>query len=80
MRRPRVVALLARAAVMTVYELGIGWAETADERRWLHGALLACEEVRGVFLTARDDVLAVLFEGGRRQFHEWASGLAPEAA
>jgi hypothetical protein len=61
---------------MSMYELEIGWAHTAAERRYLHWELLACDEVRGVFLTARDEVLAVLFDGGPREFHDWASTLA----
>jgi hypothetical protein len=65
---------------MSIYELEISWAVTADERRYLHWELLACEEVLGAFLTARDDVLAVLFDGGPREFHEWARMLAPQAA
>jgi hypothetical protein len=65
---------------MRVYELEIGWARTTAERRYLHWELLACEEVLGVFLTARDDVLAVLFDGGHREFHDWASTVAPRAA
>ena len=62
---------------MSVYELDIGWAATASERRHLHWELLACEDVRGVFLTARDDVLAVLFSGDRVDFLEWARSLEP---
>ena len=62
---------------MTVYELDISWAMTANERRHLRWELLACEEVRGVFLTAREDVLAVLFGGDRRSFKEWARTLEP---
>lgn len=64
---------------MSIYELEIGWAETADERRYLHWELLACDDVRGVFLTARDDVLAVLFSGDRHRFRDWARSLAPQA-
>jgi hypothetical protein len=64
---------------MSIYELEIGWAETAKERRYLHWELLACDEVRGVFHTARDDVLAVLFNGDRHHFPNWARTLAPPA-
>jgi hypothetical protein len=60
-----------------MYELEISWAQTAAERRYLHWELLACDEVRGVFLSARDDVLAVLFDGGRQAFHDWAATFAP---
>ena len=64
---------------MSIYELEIGWAATTGRRRYLNWELLACEEVRGVFRTAREDVLAVLFSGGRRDFRDWARSLAPEA-
>ncbi len=64
---------------MSIYELDTSWAATANERRYLRWELLACEEVRGVFLTARDDTLAVLFSGDRHGFHEWARSLQPEA-
>ena len=79
MNRPRVPALPALPAAASMYELEIGWAVTAGERRCLLWELLACEEVLGVFLTSREDVLAVLFHGERWEFHEWASMLAPEA-
>jgi hypothetical protein len=62
-------------AVMSIYELDIAWAETANERRYLRWELLACEDVRGVFLTAREDTLAVLFDGDRRVFRDWARSL-----
>ena len=65
---------------MSIYELEIGWAETANERRYLHWELLACDEVRGVFLSAWDDVLTVLFDGDRRHFDEWAEALVPTVA
>jgi hypothetical protein len=61
---------------MSIYELDIGWVETANERTYLHWELLASDEVRGVFLTTRDDVLAVLFRGDRDRFHAWARSLA----
>jgi len=64
---------------MSLYELDVSWAQTADERRYLHWELLACEDVRGVFHTLRDEALAVLFDGGRREFQDWASTIAPEA-
>jgi hypothetical protein len=65
---------------MSLFELEIGWAETANERRYLRWELLARDEVRGVFDTARDETLAVLFDGGRQEFNDWASTLAPRAA
>jgi hypothetical protein len=61
---------------MSIYELEIGWARTANERRYLRWELLACDDVRGVFFTARDDVLAVLFRGDRDGFQAWARSLA----
>jgi hypothetical protein len=63
---------------MSICELEIGWASTADGRRYLHWELLACEEVCGVFETAREDVLAVLFSGDRLGFRAWARSLAQE--
>jgi hypothetical protein len=64
---------------MSIYELEIGWAKTANERRYLRWELLAHDGVRGVFQTARDDVLAVLFSGERLDFRDWARSLSPEA-
>jgi hypothetical protein len=63
---------------MSIYELDISWAITASERRGLHWELIASDEVSGVFLTARDDVLAVLFNGDRGRFDTLARTLAPE--
>jgi len=63
---------------MSVFELDISWAATARERRSLHWALITCDEVRGVFLTARDDVLAVLFGGDRWAFDTFIRTLQPE--
>jgi hypothetical protein len=60
---------------MSIHELDISWAITANERRHLRWELLACERVRGVFLTARDDVLAVLFDGDRLDFDSWVETL-----
>jgi hypothetical protein len=34
---------------MSIYALDIGWAETANDLRYLQWELLACEEIRGVF-------------------------------
>jgi hypothetical protein len=63
---------------MSIHELDISWAMTASERRRLQWELIACDEVSGVFLTARDDVLAVLYSGERRGFEELARTLAPQ--
>jgi hypothetical protein len=63
---------------MSIYELDISWATTANERRYLHWELLASERVRAVFVTARDDVLAVLFGGDRRDFDAWSRSIAAD--
>ena len=63
---------------MSVYELDISWTITATEWRRLRWELIACDEVSGVFLTARDDVLAVLFDGDRDGFDVFARKLAPD--
>jgi hypothetical protein len=64
---------------VSIYELHIGWARSANERRYLRWELLACEEVRGVFPTDREDTLAVLFSGDRHDFRVWARSLEPPA-
>jgi hypothetical protein len=66
-------------SVMSLYELEVGWARTADDRRYLRWELLACDDVRGVFHAAREDALSVLFDGGRREFQDWANTVAPGA-
>jgi hypothetical protein len=63
---------------MSVYELDISWATSASDRCRLRWELTAADEVKGVFLTARDDVLAVLYKGNRREFEALARTLAPE--
>ena len=65
---------------MSLYELEISWAETADEQRALRWELMACDEVLGVFPTARGEALAVLFAGHQRAFRDWASTVRPEVA
>jgi hypothetical protein len=62
---------------VSVYELDISWAATASERRRLHWELLACEKVLGVFMTAREETVAVLFDGDRLGFSSWANALEP---
>jgi hypothetical protein len=64
---------------MSIFELEIGWAATANQRRHLDWELVDCDEVRGVFPTARDDTLLVLFSGGRVDFRTWARSLVEEA-
>jgi hypothetical protein len=64
---------------MSIHELDISWAMTASERRRLHWELMACDEVSGVFLTNRDDVLAVLYSGERGSFDALTRSLAPES-
>jgi hypothetical protein len=63
---------------MSVFELDISWATTARERRSLQWELSACDQVRGVFVTARDDVLAVLFDGDRWTFDSFIRTLQPD--
>ncbi len=65
---------------MSIYELEIGWAETTDQLRALRWELLACNDVVGVFRTTREDLLAVLFSGGRPRFDTWARSLVAAAA
>ena len=60
---------------MSVYELDISWATTTSERRLLRWELLAEVDVAGVFLTARDDVLAILWRADRRSFETLARSL-----
>ena len=62
---------------MSIYELDISWATTTNERRLLRWELLAAIDVAGVFLTARDDVLAVLWRADRRRFESLARSLVP---
>jgi hypothetical protein len=64
---------------MSIHELDISWAITASERRRLRWELIASDEVSGVFLTARDDVLAVLYNGDRGGFEELARTIAPQS-
>ena len=61
--------------LISIYMLDTSWATTADDLRHLNWELLVSGEVHGVFLTARDDTLAVLFSGDRRAFDEFESGL-----
>lgn len=65
---------------MSLYELEIGWAQSANQRRYLQWELLACEQVLGVFVAARSEALAVLFDGEPREFCDWASTVAPPVA
>jgi hypothetical protein len=62
---------------MSIHELDISWATTARERRLLRWDLLAAVDVAGVFLTARDDVLAVLWRADRPGFEKLARSLGP---
>jgi hypothetical protein len=63
---------------MSIYELDICWATTANERRRLHWAPFVSAEVGGVSLTPREDLHAVLCDGDRRGFEEWARTLEPD--
>jgi hypothetical protein len=60
---------------VSIYELDISWATTTSERGFLRWELLAAVDVAGVFLTARDDVLAVLWKADRRGFETLARSL-----
>jgi hypothetical protein len=62
---------------MNVFALDVSWAATTHERQSFHWSLMACDQVRGVFLTARDDVLAVLFGGDRQAFEAFSRTLQP---
>ena len=62
---------------MNIYELDISWATTSNERRRLRWELTASEEVGGVFLTARDDTLAVLYKSDRYGFEALVRTLVP---
>jgi hypothetical protein len=53
---------------MSIYELNISWATSARELRRLRWELTAAEEVSGVFVTSREDVLAVMYTGARAGF------------
>ena len=64
---------------MIICELDTTWALTAGERNYLRWELLACDEVRGVFLTTQADVLIVLFDGDWPDFEEWASILVQDS-
>ena len=65
---------------MKLYELDIGWARSANERRSLYWELLDCDDVQGVFRTASEEKLAVLFSGDRLGFRSWARSIEPERA
>lgn len=58
---------------MRIYELEIGWVETAVEARHLRWELTACDEVRGVFASAREDTVLVLFDDEWTDFDAWAA-------
>ena len=65
---------------LSIDELEIGWAATANQRRYLDWELLACDEVRGVFPAARDDtLLRQRPSGDRLDFRTWARSLVEEA-
>jgi hypothetical protein len=67
------------ATALRVYELDVSSATTARELRGLQWQLAASDGVRGVFMTARDDVLAVLYRGDRAAFEALAGVLAADA-
>ena len=61
---------------MSIYELDASGFQTTGERAGLRWALAACDAVHGVFLTSREDTLAVLFAGDRDAFSAWSRTLA----
>ena len=64
---------------MSLHALDTSWAAATDDLNYLRWALLACDEIHGVFPTAQADVLIVLFEGDRPDFEEWASTVIPDS-
>jgi len=64
---------------MSIQELDISWASTSSERRRLRWELMSAGDVSGVFLTAREDVLAVVWRGDAGRFQEFARRLAGDA-
>jgi hypothetical protein len=64
---------------MSIEQLDIGWASTASERRRLRWELMSADDVGGVFLNSREDVLAVVWKGDTRRFGEFARSLARDA-
>ena len=62
---------------MRLYELDISWVASVQELRGLLWQLAACDDVGGVFLTGREDTLAVLYAGTRHDFDQWARTLGP---
>jgi hypothetical protein len=62
---------------MTLQQLDISWVASAQELRGLLWQLAACDDVDGVFLTGREDTLAVLYAGTRHDFDRWARTLEP---
>ena len=64
---------------MSIQELDISWASTSSERRRLRWELMSADDVTGVFLTAREDVLAIVWRGDVGRFQEFARTLASDA-
>jgi hypothetical protein len=64
---------------MSIQELDISWASTSSERRRLRWELMSADLVSGVFLTAREDVLAIVWKGDVGRFQEFARTLASDA-
>jgi hypothetical protein len=64
---------------MSIQELDISWASTSSERRRLRWELMSADHVSGVFLTAREDVLAIVWKGDVGRFQEFARTLASDA-
>jgi hypothetical protein len=62
---------------MRLYQLDISWVASAQELTALRWQLASSDQVGGVFLTGREDTLAVLYAGTRHDFHQWARTLEP---
>jgi hypothetical protein len=62
---------------MRLCQLDISWVTSAQELTALRWQLASSDQVGGVFLTGREDALAVLYTGTRHDFHEWARTLEP---
>jgi hypothetical protein len=62
---------------MRLYQLDISWAASAQELTALRCNSRAATRVGGVFLTGREDTLAVLYAGSSHDFDRWARTLEP---
>jgi hypothetical protein len=60
-----------------LYQLDISWVASAQELTALRWQLAASDDVGGVFLTGREDTLAVLYAGSSHDFDQWVRTLEP---